>query len=157
MDNELTTGYDISSSIPIPSMPASFYPGRAPISAILSGSASEATGSVAVASGNAGSSGGSSASSASAAAGVAGASTLATSYFVSSASATGAAGASQQTTTPSWGGWSQGGNGGAGGFGSGWANQNAAVEDASSSAAASTVTPAPKSCGKNNSAKLRRH
>lgn len=43
MDNELTTGYDISSSIPIPTMPSSFYPGREPISAILSGSAATAT------------------------------------------------------------------------------------------------------------------
>lgn len=42
MDNELSTGYDISSSIPIPSMPASFYPGKAPISAFLSGSAQSA-------------------------------------------------------------------------------------------------------------------
>lgn len=37
MANELTTGWDISSSIPIPTMPASFYPGRQPISAILNG------------------------------------------------------------------------------------------------------------------------
>lgn len=43
MDNELATGYDISSSIPIPTMPASFYPGRNPISAILNGDAAAAT------------------------------------------------------------------------------------------------------------------
>lgn len=44
MDNELSTGFDISSSIPIPTLPASFYPGVAPISAILSGSSTaEAT------------------------------------------------------------------------------------------------------------------
>lgn len=42
MGNELTTGYDISSSIPIPTMPASFYPGRQPISAILNGGSSSA-------------------------------------------------------------------------------------------------------------------
>lgn len=42
MANELTTGWDISSSIPIPTMPASFYPGRQPISAILNGGGSSA-------------------------------------------------------------------------------------------------------------------
>lgn len=42
MANELATGYDISASIPIPAMPASFYPGKAPISAFLAGSADAA-------------------------------------------------------------------------------------------------------------------
>jgi rhamnogalacturonan hydrolase len=42
MANELTTGWDVSSSIPIPTMPASFYPGRQPISAILNGGGSSA-------------------------------------------------------------------------------------------------------------------
>lgn len=108
MDNELTTGYDISSSIPIPSMPASFYPGRQPISAILSGSASEATGSAAVASGS------SSSASVAAAAGYAASgssSTLATAYTAAQVTTAAAA----QTTTDSWNqgdsgfGWGQGG------------------------------------------------
>lgn len=43
VDNELSTGYDPSASIPIPTMPASFYPGKQPISALLSGSAATAT------------------------------------------------------------------------------------------------------------------
>ncbi|KAH8673320.1 pectin lyase fold/virulence factor [Xylariales sp. PMI_506] len=42
MANELTTGFDISSSIPIPTMPQSFFPGSAPISAILAYAASTA-------------------------------------------------------------------------------------------------------------------
>ncbi|POS68801.1 murein transglycosylase [Diaporthe helianthi] len=42
MVNELPTGWNISSSIPIPTMPASFYPGRQPINAILNGGGSSA-------------------------------------------------------------------------------------------------------------------
>lgn len=46
MSNELSTGYDVSSSIPIPTMPASFFPGKAPISSIgLGASGSSASGS----------------------------------------------------------------------------------------------------------------
>ncbi|KAG8167029.1 hypothetical protein KVR01_002718 [Diaporthe batatas] len=37
MANELAAGWDAKSPIPIPTMPASFYPGRQPISAILGG------------------------------------------------------------------------------------------------------------------------
>lgn len=97
MDNELSTGYDISSSIPIPSMPASFYPGRQPISAILSGSASTATGSsAAVVSSGSDSAGSSAAASPAGYAASGSASTLATSYT----SAASAAQETSVTTTP---------------------------------------------------------
>lgn len=120
MDNELTTGYDISSSIPIPSMPASFYPGRQPISAILSGSASEATESAAA-------SGSSSSGSVAAAAGYAASSsssTLATAYTAAAqvTTTTAAAAATTQMTADSW---DQGGRGSGWGQGGGsFGNQN---------------------------------
>jgi rhamnogalacturonan hydrolase len=42
MANELKSGWPLTASIPIPSLPASFFPGKQPISAILSGSAGSA-------------------------------------------------------------------------------------------------------------------
>lgn len=152
MDNELTTGYDISASIPIPTMPASFYPGRSPISAILNGDASSddsstsasASGSTAVATAqHVGVSGYASASPA--------ASSFATSYYTSLAEASETSSASAEPTTESQGGQSWGQGSGSFGGQNGWF-ENKAVVDSSSSAPATTAAP---SCGK-NSAKLRR-
>lgn len=153
MDNELTTGYDISASIPIPTLPASFYPGRAPISAILNGaSASEGSGASATASvshavatgGDIGVSGYSSASPAT--------SSFLTSYYTSlnGASRTSAAVAAPSVGAQGGQGWGQG----SGFFGgqNGWFKDKAAT----SSSVSAPATTAPPSWGK-NSAKLRRH
>lgn len=119
MDNELTTGWDISSSIPVPSMPASFYPGRQPISAILSGSASKATASAA----SSESSGSAAAAQAGYAASDSSSNTLATAYtaaaqVTSAAQVMTTADAAAQPSSAD-GGWGQGGDGGfgRGGFG----------------------------------------
>ncbi|KAJ4419268.1 hypothetical protein N0V82_005071 [Gnomoniopsis sp. IMI 355080] len=118
MDNELSTGYDISASIPIPTMPASFYPGKAPISAFLSGSAqsASATGAASAAAKNVASA---------SAGGVA-----APSYSVATSSSTTAPAA--QSTSGSHGGW-----GSYGGQGWGWGNGNVEAADAQ-------ITPAAK-------------
>lgn len=117
MDNELSTGYDISSSIPIPSLPASFYPGRQPISAILSGSAASAS---ATGAANAAVASFGGASSAGASPASAAASTMATAYTSTTAAA---AEATTPATTaaaqPSAGGSSWGQGGGFGGWGQG--------------------------------------
>lgn len=118
MGNELSTGFDISSSIPIPTMPASFYPGKAPISAFLSGSAqtAAATGAASAAAKNV----------ASASAG----GSAAPSYSVPTASS--AAPAAAQSSSGSQGSW-----GGYGGQGWGWGNGNVEAADAQ-------ITPAAK-------------
>lgn len=130
MGNELSTGFDISSSIPIPTMPASFYPGKAPISAFLSGSAqtASATGAASAAAKNA----------ASASAG----GSAAPSYSVATASS--AATAAAQSSSGSQGSW-----GGYGGQGWGWGNVNVAAD--------AQVTPAAKAncAGSKRSAKFR--
>lgn len=147
MDNELSTGYDISSSIPIPTMPASFYPGRQPISAILNGALSAASvsasatgsGSSAASTGSAVGSGSNYVSSAAVPAYVASASSSASSAVQTSAS----------DAQPSAG--RQGGWGGYSGFGSGlgaWGKGNVAEP---------TTTPAPESkFRQKRSAKFRR-
>lgn len=114
MDNELSTGFDISSSIPIPSMPASFYPGRQPISALLSGSAATAT--AAATASASGSSGDSAAASPAgyAASGSGSGSTLATTYTSAAATATTTAAAKPTSGSEGWGmgsgfgGWGKG-------------------------------------------------
>lgn len=154
MANELTTGYDISVSIPIPTMPASFYPGRQPISAILNGAASSegtaisaaatASASYAVATaGHIGVSGYPSSSSTS---------SFVTSYHTNLVEASGTSTAVAQPSigAPGGQGWGQG----SGSFDgqNGWFEAKA-VTSSSVSAPATTVPP---SCRK-NSAKLRRH
>ncbi|KAJ0109156.1 hypothetical protein J7T55_002348 [Diaporthe amygdali] len=142
MDNELTTGYDISSSIPIPTMPASFYPGRQPISAILNGAGSSAdTKNNAV-----------SQASASSATPVASSGNVgASGYAPSLPSATGFATrySSAAAAQPSAGGQGWGQDWGS--FGGGW-GQGKAVADASASSPTTTAKP---DCKK--SAKLRRN
>ncbi|KAJ4396094.1 hypothetical protein N0V93_000311 [Gnomoniopsis smithogilvyi] len=119
MENELTTGYDISSSIPIPTMPASFYPGKAPISAFLSGSAESAS-----------STGAASAAAKAAVSASGRGSSAAPSYSISSTSS---AAAAAQATSGSQGSWS-----GYGGQSWGWGKSNAEAADAQ-------VTPVAKS------------
>lgn len=144
MDNELSTGYDISSSIPIPTMPASFYPGRDPISAILNGDAAAATAT--------GSS--SSATDVAAAAAVPASGATGSGRASSSAAQTSTAQASSaqpsspyaQPSSGGWGGWGSGSGSGGSGFG-GWGNANVAE-------AATTPAPTAK-CGSKRSAKFR--
>lgn len=134
MDNELATGYDISSSIPIPTMPASFYPGRSPISAILNGAAAAAASATAsgsssaatdVAAAAAVSGASASSSSAAPATGVSSAASLVASQTPSSSAASSSA-------AGGWSGWGSGsGNGFGGGF---WGNGNFAKP---------ATTPAP--------------
>lgn len=137
MDNELSTGYDISSSIPIPTMPASFYPGKAPISAILSGAAQSAaaTASAAAATGSAAAASGAGKVAASASTSASAGSSAAPSYVAATSSS---AAPAAQASSGGWGSWG------------GWGNSNAAAADAQ-------ITPAAKSnlaCGK-RSAKFR--
>lgn len=140
MANELATGYDVSSSIPIPTMPASFYPGLEPISAVLNGAASaaaSATGkSNAAVTASAVVSGGGSASTAAVPA--SGASGSSASY--SAPSETSAPDA--QPTSGGWGGSSWGS--GSSGF---WGNGKVEVEEPA-------TTPAPG--GWKRSAKFRK-
>lgn len=136
MDNELSTGYDISSSIPIPTMPASFYPGRSPLSAILNGDASAAT---ATGSG----------SSAAATTGVA-AAAVAGSSSSDSYSATPTSSSSAQPSSGGWGsnsGWgSHSGSGSPFGGSSFWSHNDIAEP---------ATTPAPRAAAGKRSAKFR--
>lgn len=143
MDNELSTGYDISASIPIPTMPASFYPGRLPLSAVLNGAASAASatgsGSSAASTSGAASSGSKYVSSAALPAYVASTSSSASSAVQTSAS-------DAQPSAGGHGAW-----GASSGFGSGF------VAWAKGDVAEPATTPAPESkFRQKRSAKFRR-
>lgn len=137
MDNELSTGYDVSSSIPIPTMPASFYPGRNPISAILNGNGAAAT-----ATGSGSSASATSGVAAAAAVPASGASTS-DSYSAAQTSSAQTSSADAQPSSGGWGGWGSGGSG----FG-GWGNANVAKP-------ATTPAPAAKFAAGKRSAKFR--
>lgn len=154
MDNELSTGYDISASIPIPTMPASFFPGRSPISAILNGDSSAAT---------ATGSGSSAAAATNVAAAVSGSgsgsSAAAPAYGGSSSSSSSDGYSATQTSSsyaqPSAGGWggSSGWGSGRGGSGFGGSSFRGGNDDVAEPA--TTPAPAVKAAACKRSAKFR--